>query len=60
VIKYVPYDEAYEQGFEDMAIRIPDLTKIKSLIGFQPSVNLDGILDRVIEYYATKRQNRGK
>ncbi len=60
VIKYVPYDEAYEQGFEDMAIRIPDLTKIKALIGFQPSINLDGILDRVIEYYAAKRQNRAK
>lgn len=55
VIKYVPYDEAYEQGFEDMAIRIPDLSKIKTLIGFQPSINLDGILDRVIEYFSTER-----
>lgn len=54
-IKYVPYDEAYEQGFEDMAIRIPDLSKIKALIGYQPSITLDGILDKVIEYFSTDR-----
>lgn len=54
-IKFVPYDEAYEQGFEDMAIRIPDLSKIKTLIGYHPSINLDGILDRVIEYFSTDK-----
>jgi UDP-glucose 4-epimerase len=54
-IKYVPYDEAYEQGFEDMAVRVPDLSKIKALIGYQPSINLDGILDKVIEYFSTER-----
>jgi len=54
-IKYVPYDEAYEQGFEDMTVRVPDLSKIKALIGFQPSINLDGILDKVIEYFSTDR-----
>ncbi len=54
-IKYVPYDEAYEQGFEDMAIRIPDLSKIKTLIGYQPSISLDGILDKVIDYFSTDR-----
>jgi len=54
-IVYVPYDEAYEQGFEDMAIRIPDLSKIKTLIGYQPSIDLEGILDRVIEYFTTER-----
>ncbi len=52
-IIYVPYDEAYEQGFEDMAIRIPDLSKIKTLVGYQPTVNLEEILDRVIEYFST-------
>lgn len=54
-IKYVPYDEAYEHGFEDMAVRVPDLSKIKALIGYQPSINLDGILDKVIEYFSTER-----
>ncbi len=54
-IKFVPYDEAYEQGFEDMAIRIPDLSKIKTIIGYQPSVTLDEILEKVIEYFSTER-----
>ena len=54
-IKYVPYDEAYEQGFEDMTVRVPDLTKIKAMIGFQPTISLDGILDKVIEYFSTDR-----
>ncbi|OQX95559.1 hypothetical protein B6I21_04795 [candidate division KSB1 bacterium 4572_119] len=51
-IKYVPYGEAYEEGFEDMSIRQPDLTKIKTLIGYEPKVKLDTILDKVIEYFS--------
>jgi UDP-glucose 4-epimerase len=46
----VPYDEAYEEGFEDMPRRIPDITKIKELVGFHPQMSLDGILQTVIEY----------
>lgn len=47
-IVLVPYDKAYEAGFEDMPRRVPDLTKIRGLIGYEPKVTLDGILDRVI------------
>lgn len=47
-IVFVPYDEAYEAGFEDMMRRVPDLTKIGTLIGYTPSVSLDEILHRVI------------
>ncbi len=47
-INFVPYEQAYEEGFEDMARRVPDLTKIRDLVGYQPSVSLDGILDSVI------------
>jgi UDP-glucose 4-epimerase len=47
-IVLVPYDKAYEAGFEDMPRRVPDLTKIRALIGYEPKVTLDGILDRVI------------
>lgn len=54
-IVFVPYDEAYEHGFEDMAIRIPDLSKVKTMIGYQPSIDLEGILDRVIEYFSAER-----
>ncbi|MBI5687435.1 MAG: GDP-mannose 4,6-dehydratase [Verrucomicrobia bacterium] len=47
---YVPYDQAYEAGFEDMQRRVPDLTKIKKCIGYQPRTQLAEILQRVIEY----------
>ena len=47
-IVLVPYDKAYETGFEDMPRRVPDLTKIRALIGYEPKVTLDGILERVI------------
>ncbi len=52
-IKFVSYDEAYEEGFEDMSIRVPDLTKIKKLIGYEPKVHIDEILKNVIEYFAS-------
>ncbi|MGH9944425.1 MAG: GDP-mannose 4,6-dehydratase [Pyrinomonadaceae bacterium] len=48
----VPYDEAYEEGFEDMPRRIPDTSKVNSLVGFNPEIKLDGILEQVIAYYS--------
>src|SRR5918997_1201733 len=51
-IIFVPYDEAYEEGFEDMPRRVPDITKIKQLVGFEPKEPLDGILKKVIAYYS--------
>ena len=50
-IVHIPYDRAYESGFEDMPRRAPDITKLQSLIGFRPTVELDEILTRVIESY---------
>lgn len=49
-IVLVPYDDAYEAGFEDMPRRVPDITKIRTLVGFEPAVPLDEILRRVIAY----------
>jgi UDP-glucose 4-epimerase len=49
----IPYDQAYESGFEDMPRRVPDLTKIHALIGYTPRVSLDEILRLVIEYQRT-------
>jgi UDP-glucose 4-epimerase len=49
-IVFVPYDQAYEDGFEDMMKRVPDLSKIGALIGYRPTINLDGILRSVIEF----------
>ncbi len=47
----VPYDQAYEAGFEDMPRRVPDISKIRALVGYEPTVGLDDILTRVIEYF---------
>jgi len=47
----IPYDQAYEAGFEDMPRRVPDLTKIKALVGYEPRVQLDEILTRVIDHF---------
>jgi UDP-glucose 4-epimerase len=49
-ILHVPYSEAYEEGFEDMPRRVPDTSKIFSLIGFRPETTLDTILRSVIAY----------
>lgn len=49
-IVFVPYDEAYEEGFEDMPRRIPDISKVSALVGFRPTMTLDGILQSVIDY----------
>ena len=54
-IVFVPYDEAYEEGFEDMPRRIPDISKIHNLVGFQPQMSLDGILETVIDYQSGRR-----
>jgi len=48
-IVLVPYDQAYEAGFEDMPRRVPDIGKIQALVGYAPTLGLDEILQRVIE-----------
>jgi UDP-glucose 4-epimerase len=50
-IVLVPYREAYEEGFEDMPRRVPDITRITTMLGYRPSVNLETILRQVIAYY---------
>jgi UDP-glucose 4-epimerase len=50
-IVHVPYDEAYEEGFEDMPRRVPDTTKIHELIGFRSTHSLEDIVRSVIEFY---------
>ncbi len=47
----IPYDQAYEAGFEDMPRRVPDIRKIAALVGYKPTVELDEILTRVIEHF---------
>jgi UDP-glucose 4-epimerase len=54
-IVLIPYDQAYETGFEDMPRRVPDVGKLRSLTGYDPRVHLDEILDRVIAYFTSDR-----
>ena len=49
-VLFIPYDQAYETGFEDMPRRVPDITKIRELIGYQPKLALDDIIRSVIEH----------
>jgi UDP-glucose 4-epimerase len=53
-IKLVPYDDAYESGFEDMPRRVPDLTRVEGLIGYKATLQLDEILTQVIDYFRRK------
>ena len=53
-IHYVPYDKAYEPGFEDMMRRVPCIDKLHSMTGFRPQTNLAEIIDRVSAYYRQK------
>jgi UDP-glucose 4-epimerase len=50
-IVFIPYDQAYEPGFEDMSRRIPDISKVRDLLGFEPTYTLDAIVKAVIAYY---------
>ena len=50
-IHYIPYDQAYEVGFEDMPRRVADITKIRKLVGFEPQANLDEIINKVVDHF---------
>jgi len=50
-IKLIPYDQAYAPGFEDMHRRVPDIRKVKAVIGWQPTISLDQTLDEVIAQF---------
>lgn len=49
-LKYIPYSEAYTEGFEDMMRRIPNISKIQKYVGYSPKVSLDNMLEITIEW----------
>jgi nucleoside-diphosphate-sugar epimerase len=55
-IQIIPYDQAYEPGFEDMPRRVPSLEKLVRLIGFRPTTPLSEIIDRVAAHSLQRRQ----
>jgi UDP-glucose 4-epimerase len=50
-IDYVPYEEAYEEGFEDMVRRVPDITKVQTLTGYSPRVTLEEALCHIRAWF---------
>jgi UDP-glucose 4-epimerase len=53
----IPYDQAYEAGFEDMPRRVPDISRIRSLVGYEPTVQLDETLSRVVEHFRQRQRS---
>jgi UDP-glucose 4-epimerase len=58
-IVFVPYEQAYEAGFEDMRRRIPDLAKVRRVAGYSPQVSLDETLRRIIDYETSRETADG-
>jgi nucleoside-diphosphate-sugar epimerase len=57
-IRFVPYDQAYEEGFEDMPRRVPDIGKVKNLVDFRPVRSIEDIVASVIEYHRAEAAAR--
>ena len=54
-IEHIPYEKAYEEGFEDMERRVPDITRIKALTGYSPCVNLDQALRLIRDWFVNEK-----
>jgi len=55
-LRFIPYDQAYEPGFEDMQRRVPDIHKIQETVGWTPSIPLAETLDQIIHYHQTVQE----
>lgn len=53
-IVHIPYDEAYEEGFEDMRRRVPDISRIQKLTGYKPTYDVKEIVKSVVEFHRNK------
>jgi len=54
-IDYIPYDQAYEEGFEDMQRRVPDISKIRELTGYAPKVSIEDSLRLTCDWFRARR-----
>ncbi|GAB4575931.1 MAG: SDR family NAD(P)-dependent oxidoreductase [Anaerolineae bacterium] len=52
-IEMVPYEKAYKPGFEDMRRRVPDISKIKRVVDWEPTTDLDHTIDQIVDYFRT-------
>jgi UDP-glucose 4-epimerase len=53
---YIPYEQAYEEGFEDMPRRVPSIAKIERCIGWRPSTTLDTTIDLIAQHFQERRK----
>ena len=58
-VVHIPYDEAYEEGFEDMERRVPDTSKLEALTGWKPAHDLERTIDDVIEFERSQLRAAG-
>jgi UDP-glucose 4-epimerase len=57
-IEYIPYEQAYEAGFEDMRRRVPDTRKIREAVGWQATTTLDETIDQIIAYFQAEDERK--
>ena len=58
-IKFITYDDAYKaRDFEDMRRRVPDLSKARNAIGYNPATSIEEIIDMVVAYFQTHEEER--
>lgn len=48
-IKHIPFSQVFGQGRADIRHRVPDISKIKEIVGFKPTLSIDGILEKILE-----------
>jgi UDP-glucose 4-epimerase len=56
-IEFVPYSQVFDDSFEDMPRRVPDITKIAKFIGYRPTIQLDEIIDHVVAFWSTSAES---
>lgn len=59
-LTFTPYAQAFDPGFEDMPRRVPDISKLRRQVGYEPRVQLDGIIQSVIQYWEVQRRQAVK
>jgi UDP-glucose 4-epimerase len=57
-IEFVPYNQVFDDSFEDMPRRVPDITKIGRFVGYKPTVHLEDIISRVVEYWSAEQEQQ--
>jgi UDP-glucose 4-epimerase len=50
-VQFAPYSQVFDESFEDMPRRVPDITKIRRFVGYEPTVHLDEIIEHVIDFW---------